>query len=271
MNNLVDLVEEFSSKPRRVLAFMASLNPLLLPPETTPNTITRLHDQFRDLTSGMSLGDNHLMQQQPALKVGIVVKYFCIGMRPNIFAAGHGSLSSLISLGHFSSASFISEEKANLEIQKLRQELREEHERVKRLQCQLSTNVSDSNNFLSIYFCRYICRLTLCLHSSNHWPTWLPDSPSSLSLQNKRFVSRENKIQLQFLVKTLSVSGQSQSSGTKKRFSGEFNFPFLFTTELSEQLEAVSNLIYFSGQRASRAAPNYWKLAETRSKNVSWR
>ena len=152
MNNLVDLVEEFSSKLRRVLAFMASLNPLLLPPETTPNTITRLHDQFQDLTSGMSLGDNHLMQQQPALKVGIVVKYFCIGIRPNIFAAGHGSLSSLISLGHFSSASFISEEKANLEIQKLRQELREEHERVKRLQCQLSTNVSDSNNFCQFIF-----------------------------------------------------------------------------------------------------------------------
>ena len=156
MNNLVDLVEEFSSKPRRVLAFMASLNPLLPPPETTPNTITRLHDQFRDLTSGMSLGDNHLMQQQPALKVGIVVKYFCIGMRPNIFAAGHGSLSSLISLGHFSSASFISEEKANLEIQKLRQELREEHERVKRLQCQLSTNVKAQIIFVNLFLPIYL-------------------------------------------------------------------------------------------------------------------
>ena len=56
-------------------------------------------------------------------------------------AAGHGSLSSLASLGHFSSVSFISEEKTSLEIQKLRQELREEHDKVKRLQSQLSTNV----------------------------------------------------------------------------------------------------------------------------------
>lgn len=56
-------------------------------------------------------------------------------------APGHGSLSSLASLGHFSSVSFISEEKTNLEIQKLRQELREEHDKVKRLQSQLSTNV----------------------------------------------------------------------------------------------------------------------------------
>ena len=58
-----------------------------------------------------------------------------------IVAAGHGSLSSLASLGHFSSVSFISEEKTSLEIQKLRQELREEHDKVKRLQSQLSTNV----------------------------------------------------------------------------------------------------------------------------------
>ncbi len=40
-----------------------------------------------------------------------------------IVAPGHGSLSSLASLGHFSSVSFISEEKTSLEIQKLRQEL----------------------------------------------------------------------------------------------------------------------------------------------------
>ena len=55
---------------------------------------------------------------------------------------GHGSLSSLASLGHFSTASLVSEEKTNLEIQKLRRELREEHEKVKRLQSQLSTNVN---------------------------------------------------------------------------------------------------------------------------------
>ena len=60
----------------------------------------------------------------------------------NFPISGHGSLSSLLSLGHYSSASFISEEKANLEIQKLRKELREEHDKVSRLQCQLSTNVS---------------------------------------------------------------------------------------------------------------------------------
>ena len=58
-----------------------------------------------------------------------------------VAAPGHGSLSSLASLGHFSSVSFISEEKTSLEIQKLRQELREEHDKVKRLQSQLSTNV----------------------------------------------------------------------------------------------------------------------------------
>jgi len=53
---------------------------------------------------------------------------------------GHGSLSSLVSLGHLSSVSFLSEEKANAEIQKLRKELREEHEKVQRLSSQLSTN-----------------------------------------------------------------------------------------------------------------------------------
>ena len=55
---------------------------------------------------------------------------------------GHGSLSSLASLGHLSSVSFLSEEKANADIQKLRKDLREEQEKVQRLSSQLSTNVS---------------------------------------------------------------------------------------------------------------------------------
>ena len=58
-----------------------------------------------------------------------------------MFLSGHGSLSSLASLGP-GSVSFISEEKTKLEIQKLRQELQEEHQKCKRLQSQLSTNVS---------------------------------------------------------------------------------------------------------------------------------
>ena len=64
------------------------------------------------------------------------------GLIQIFLSPGHGSLSSLASLGHFSTASLVSEEKTNLEIQKLRRELREEHEKVKRLQSQLSTNVN---------------------------------------------------------------------------------------------------------------------------------
>ena len=60
-----------------------------------------------------------------------------------MFSSGHGSLSSLASLGP-SSLSFISEEKTNFEIKKLRQELQEEHQKCKRLQSQLSTNVGVS-------------------------------------------------------------------------------------------------------------------------------
>ena len=63
----------------------------------------------------------------------------------NISKTGHGSLSSLGSLGH-GSVSFISEEKTKLEIQKLRQELQEEHQKCKRLQSQLSTNVSEDTD-----------------------------------------------------------------------------------------------------------------------------
>ena len=87
---------------------------------------------------------NHLMQPRRGMKVE-ERRHGCVVMGINIdiliVASGHGSLSSLASLGHFSSVSFISEEKTNLEIQKLRQELREEHDKVKRLQSQLSTNV----------------------------------------------------------------------------------------------------------------------------------
>ena len=64
------------------------------------------------------------------------------GLIQIFLSPGHGSLSSLASLGHFSTTSLVSEEKTNLEIQKLRRELREEHEKVKRLQSQLSTNVN---------------------------------------------------------------------------------------------------------------------------------
>ena len=66
--------------------------------------------------------------------------------------------------------SFISEEKTNLEIKKLRKELQEEHNKCKRLQSQLSTNVS------VISPCHGKCdvtvfRLTWCPPSSSHSPT----------------------------------------------------------------------------------------------------
>ena len=70
------------------------------------------------------------------------VEWTNCGLIQIFLSPGHGSLSSLASLGHFSTASLVSEEKTNLEIQKLRRELREEHEKVKRLQSQLSTNVN---------------------------------------------------------------------------------------------------------------------------------
>ena len=109
----------------------------------SPNTIMRLPALCRDPTRGTRPDRqdcNHLMQPRPGTRVR---RHVCQVMMINvdIVAAGHGSLSSLASLGHFSSVSFISEEKTNLEIQKLRQELREEHDKVKRLQSQLSTNV----------------------------------------------------------------------------------------------------------------------------------
>jgi len=53
---------------------------------------------------------------------------------------GHGSLSSLVSLGRLSSVSHQPDDRANLEIQRLRKELQEEHDRVQRLSSQLSTN-----------------------------------------------------------------------------------------------------------------------------------
>ena len=82
---------------------------------------------------------------------------------------GCGSLSSLASVGH-GSVSFISEEKTNLEIKKLRKELQEEHNKCKRLQSQLSTNVS------VISLCHGKCDLAVfrpmwCPPSSSHSPT----------------------------------------------------------------------------------------------------
>lgn len=122
--------------------------PLLRLPTETPSITTKHHALFPDLTRDTTLPVNHLM---PAQKVEDISSKSLF--TENLFPrSGHGSLSSLLSLGHYSSASFISEEKANLEIQKLRKELREEHDKVSRLQCQLSTNVSvgrDSISWLS--------------------------------------------------------------------------------------------------------------------------
>ena len=150
MNNLAE-AEDWRTLPRQLLVTlsMASPNPPLLRlPTETPSITTKHHALFPDLTRDTILPDNHLMPAQEVgkyfIKIFIYWKYF-----PR---SGHGSLSSLLSLGHYSSASFISEEKANLEIQKLRKELREEHDKVSRLQCQLSTNVSvgrDSSSCLS--------------------------------------------------------------------------------------------------------------------------
>ena len=135
----------------------------------TPNIITRRLAQFRD-HSITTRETNHLMLALTSSEMRVGQAWLG-NNKLEIFLSGHGSLSSLASLGQ-GSASFISEEKTNFEIQKLRQELQEEHQKCKRLQSQLSTNVRlKSRANPSLFFHHYTTyRLTLFPHSSIPWP-----------------------------------------------------------------------------------------------------
>ena len=129
----------------------------------TPNRITRRLAQFRD--HSITRDTNHLMLALTSTEMKVVrgalggIRYQTI----SLFLPGHGSLSSLASLGH-GSAPFISEEKTKFEIQKLQQELQEEHQKCKRLQSQLSTNVSGETKSEPIQSNFYIhCPGACCL------------------------------------------------------------------------------------------------------------
>ena len=125
-----------TQEPTQKCSIPANLNQLPLQTEMQDTTM-KLPGLFRDLIRGTRT-PNHLMLRKEEMRV---ILFSDTNLQFYLQTSGHGSLSSLVSLGHLSSVSYLSEEKANAEIQKLQKELREEHEKVQRLSLQLSTNV----------------------------------------------------------------------------------------------------------------------------------